>query len=313
MFSEICGRKDYYNHEGKGKFMELVKEIGFAEGDIPMVLGDKAKAAECPFIKMDDDFPLKKDFKSTAQRNQAIFQVIQRCYRYGQIYGMLTYHKNVNWQGFFKQEKGKDAVMSRMINALKYYSAIDPLGRDDHYQQFMEFVNETYSGFLQDFSSIFTDYGTPKKLADVQKRKRKQFESMVKSNVTNSLLMWLGKNKGHRFANSAYLKNRSVDKNLVLFHRDLFDAMHSYLVHGYDIGLRIRVQKLTTDPKDLPIIFYFPNKARIPDQSAYSHVKPPMDSKMMKYPDPAFGYVAMVYSNKYRVYVFAKKDCITRS
>ena len=312
MISEICGRKDYYDENGKGKFMKLVKEIKFVEGDIPMALGDKATASKCPLIKMDDNFPLKKNIKSKAQRNQAIFQVIQRCYRYGQIYGMLTHYKNVNWQGFFKREKGKDAVMSRMINALKYYSAIDPLGRDDHYMQFMEFVNETYTGFLQDFSSIFTDYGTPKKLAAVQKRMRKEFESMVKSNVTNSLLKWLGKNKGHRFANNAYLSDRSVDKNLVVFHRDLFDAMHSYLVHGYDIGLRIRVQKLTSPEREIPCIFYFPNYVRVPKESAYAHVKPAVDPKMMKYKDPSFDFVQMIYAGTNRVYVFAKKDCICR-
>merc|ERR1711879_588397 len=106
--------------------------------------------------------------------------------------------------------------------------------------------------------------------------------------------------------------DRSKDKNLVLFHRDLFDAMHSWLVHGYDIGLRIKVQKLTTDPKDMPIIFYFPGKARIPKESDYSHVKPPVDRRMMKHSDPAFDYVRTIYTNKYRVYVFARKDCITR-
>ena len=190
--------------------MEIVKEIGFAEDDIPMVLGDKAKAAECPFIKMDNDFPLKQEFEWTAQRTQAVFQIIRRCYRYGQIYGMLVYHQNVNWQGFFKREKGKDAVMNRIINALKYYSAIDPLGRGDHYMQFMEFVNETYTGFLNEFSSVFKDYGTPKKLADVQERYRKEFESRTRSNVTNSLLLWLRENKGHRFVKSAYLTDPSA-------------------------------------------------------------------------------------------------------
>jgi len=199
------------------------------------------------------------------------------------------------------------------MGAVKYYSAIDPLGRDDHYQQFMEFVNETYSGFLEDFASIFTDYDTPKKLQELQKRKRKEFESMTPSNVTNSLLVWLGKNKGHRFVNSTYLKDRSVDKNQVLFYRDLCDAMHSYLAHGYDIGLRIRVQKLTSDPKEIPCIFYFPGKARIPSESDYANVRPAVDPKMKKYSDPAFNYVTTVYCNQYRVYLFAKKDCITRS
>ena len=226
---------------------------------------------------------------------------------------MLTNYKNVNWQGFFKQEKGRDAVMRRMVNALKYYSAIDLLHRDDHYMQFMEFVNETYTGFLQDFVWIFTDYGTPKKLEECQKKWRDEFGAMTPSNETNSLLVWLVEcHTGHRFKNTEYLSDRNKDKNLVLFHRDLFDAMHSYLVHSYDIGLRIKVQRLTTDPKDMPTIFYFPNKARIPRESDYKHVKPAVDRKMMKYEDPAFDFVRIIYTNKYRVYVFARKDCITR-
>ena len=197
--TEICGRTDYFNTEGTGKFMECVQKIKFHEADIGMALGFKAKAANCPFIKMDTDFPLKKNYRSKAAKNRAIFQVIQRCFKYGQIYGMLTYHKNVNWQGYFKEVRGRDAVLDRMINALKYYSAIDPLGRDDHYQQFMEFVNDTYSGrlmnpdthewsgLLQDFCWLFMDYGEHRSvnriepLDDIQRRKRPEFESMAQS------------------------------------------------------------------------------------------------------------------------------------
>ena len=197
--------------------MECVQKIKFHEADIGMALGFKAKAANCPFIKMDTDFPLKKNYRSKAAKNRAIFQVIQRCFKYGQIYGMLTYHKNVNWQGYFKEVRGRDAVLDRMINALKYYSAIDPLGRDDHYQQFMEFVNDTYSGrlmnpdthewrgLLQDFCWLFMDYGEHRNvnriepLDDIQRRKRPEFESMTPCNETNCLLSWLGENKGYRF------------------------------------------------------------------------------------------------------------------
>ena len=327
---EICGRTDYFNTDGTGKFMECVQKLQFMEMDIPKVLGDKAKPNRCPFIKMDGDFPLKKEYRSKADRNKAIFQVIQRCYKYGQIYGMLTYHKNVNWQGYFKEVRGRDAVLNRMINALKYYSAIDPLARDDHYQQFMEFVNDTYCGrimndynewrgLLQDFCWLFMDYGEHRNvrrvepLEDIQRRKRPEFESMTPCNETNCLLCWLGSNKGHRFKNSEYIKDRTKDKNRVLFHRDLLDAMHCYLVHGYDVGLRIKVMTLGQEPKDIPCIFYARGKCTNPD-CEYMHERAEVDRTMRRYRDPSFRFVTSIQcGSKYKVFVFAKEDCITRS
>jgi len=329
-YYEICGRTDYFNTDGIGKFMECVQSMNFKEVDIAKALGEKATAAKCPFIAMDDDFPLKKDYRTKAAREKAIFQVIQRCYKYGQIYGMLAYHKEVNWQGFFKEVRGRDAVANRMINALKYYSSIDPLGRDDHYQQFMEFVNDTYTGriankygewrgLLQDFAWMFMDYGEHRNanrvetLKSIQSRMRPHFESMCPCNETNCLLCWLGSNKGHRFKNSAYIKDRSKDKNRVLFYRDLLDAMHCYLVHGYDVGLRIKVMTMPTEPQDIPCIFYARGKCTNPD-CEYLHERHPVDNSWRRYRDPTFRFVTSIQcSSKYKVFVFSREDCITRS
>ena len=200
-----------------------------------------------------------------------------------------------------------------MLIALKHISRMDPLNRGTHHKQFQHFINESYTNLLSDFCTIFSDYGTPKRLEAVQKRMRKDFESMLKSNETNSLLKWLEKNKGHRFADSLYLKDRSFDENLVLFHRDLFDAMHSYLMHGYDIGLRIRVQRLMTRTEDIPKISRSQGDVHIPDLHEYSHIVPAVNLKMMKYKDPSFDFVQMIYAGTNRVYVFAKNDCISRS
>ena len=120
-------------------------------------------------------------------------------------------------------------------------------------------------------------------------------------------------NTGHRFKNSEYIKNRAVDKNRVLFHRDLLDAMHAYLVHGYDVGLRIKVLALGTEPRDIPCIFYARGKCTNPD-CEYMHKRQVVDRSMRRYRDPSFRFVTSIQcSSKYKVFVFAKEDCITRS
>merc|ERR1719361_2207135 len=308
------GRKGYYNQQGMGKFMQFVKKHGLNEKDLPKIMN---KALDM-LPKMDTNFPLKKTKIDAAARKNAIYQVVERCYNYGQIYGLMTHHKTVNWQCFYKPVKGndkagRDAVLERMINALKYYAQLDPMHKEANYVQFMEFCNDTYGQVLRDYFYIMNDYPSQDKVEALQKRVKKMFKGMVAPTATNSLLVWLGENKGHRFSNSHYLADRSLDKNNVMFYRDLFDSMYCYLVHNYDVGLRIKVQRITSDKMKIPQVFYFPNKARVPKDSDYAHLKPKVSAAMKRFADPQFKHVATRYCGQERVLVFAKNDAITRT
>jgi len=89
-YYEDMGRKDYYNEDGRGKFMEFTEMNGFDEDQMEEQLGHNVEAMECLYIDMDGDFPLKKKYKTTEERNEAIFHVLQDCYRLGRKSRSIT-------------------------------------------------------------------------------------------------------------------------------------------------------------------------------------------------------------------------------
>lgn len=82
-YYEDMGRDDYYDEDGKGKFIEFVEINGFDEDQMEDQLGHNVEAMECLYLEMDENFPLKNSYKTTEQRNVAIFNVLQDCYRLG--------------------------------------------------------------------------------------------------------------------------------------------------------------------------------------------------------------------------------------
>lgn len=78
-----CGRTDYVNNDGVGKFAEFMERRGHKnEEAVGQELGDGACAGNCSFLAMDDDFPLSRDYESEERRNETIFKVFQFCFRW---------------------------------------------------------------------------------------------------------------------------------------------------------------------------------------------------------------------------------------
>lgn len=97
----------------------------YSEADIALDLGDAAKPDDCLLIDVDDDFPLKKEYRTQKGRKSAVFKVMQRCYKYGR-YGILSCYKHIDWKLYFRStwacsfdEDGECPSMWRMVNALK--------------------------------------------------------------------------------------------------------------------------------------------------------------------------------------------------
>ncbi len=71
----ICRRSDYFNEDGKGKFILFAEQNKLSEEDINLELGDSVNPDDCLFIDIDDDFPLKKEYHSGNDRKTAVFKV----------------------------------------------------------------------------------------------------------------------------------------------------------------------------------------------------------------------------------------------
>eukprot|EP01083_Nonionella_stella_P186723 684395_1 len=77
-----CGRNDYLDENGIGKFMRFVTTHAFDEDE----LGDEIDSDECLFVEMDPTFPLQSlagDQITEQLRNEEIVKILKHCYEHG--------------------------------------------------------------------------------------------------------------------------------------------------------------------------------------------------------------------------------------
>eukprot|EP01084_Bolivina_argentea_P129335 228429_1 len=130
--------------------------------------------------------------------------------------------------------------LKRMINALIYYSYVDVVNSNKEKDQFLKFCNETYVWLLNDYIHIIDKHD----INDIDYMKQschlfKKFEFISDCNVNNCLLL----SRHYRDRNNDNIEESKYDSNELIFHRDLMDSMHTYLIHLYDIGMRVKINE----------------------------------------------------------------------
>eukprot|EP01084_Bolivina_argentea_P290950 499948_1 len=83
LYYENVGRTDYVNNDGIGKFLQFATDNGLEEDDIDDELGEFVDAADCIYIDFDDDFPFESNFDDENKRKEAMFKILQNCYKFG--------------------------------------------------------------------------------------------------------------------------------------------------------------------------------------------------------------------------------------
>eukprot|EP01084_Bolivina_argentea_P129434 228611_1 len=98
IYYKTCGRNDYYDEKGNGKFMKFVTKNAFDPNMIELELGDNVKPEECLYIEMDQDFPLheQEQNQTNSSRNTKIFNIIKHCYKYGSAPNTFLYESKQN-------------------------------------------------------------------------------------------------------------------------------------------------------------------------------------------------------------------------
>jgi len=87
---------------------------------------------------------------------------------------------------------------------------------------------------MDDFVAIFED---ARCVAEIQTAKADAFTLMKASNSRNCLLLYPTQKK-QRWLDSRSLKPGRQNRNMFL--RDLLDAAQCYLVHDFDVGIRLK-------------------------------------------------------------------------
>lgn len=180
------------------------------------------------------------------------------------------------------EEDGLYSHIDRMIYTLRYYSKVDVVNKRADKEQFLEFVDETYVSLLKDYVRIMERHrdadGSEKDIELIQKRKAKQFRLLCACSSENCFMLF-------RHHKGAKMEAPKMEK-LSLF-RHLMDSIHCYLVHSFDIGLRLRI--------------YEQSDAR------------PKKPKWSNDSDVQFEFKGRMRVNRHWVDVFATKDAQARS
>eukprot|EP01083_Nonionella_stella_P280483 954178_1 len=80
-----CGRQDYFNKNGQGKFRVFMTAMDFDDDIIKIQLEyDLKQAKNCKLVEFDKNFPiLNTNIKNEQERIEEIFKILQNCYLYG--------------------------------------------------------------------------------------------------------------------------------------------------------------------------------------------------------------------------------------
>ena len=247
-----CDRKDYFDEDGKGKFLQFVDINDFDEEQVEGELGDDVEPNDCSLLDMDDDFPLmdSEQNQDTKQRNAAILKVLQHCYKHGQSpLSVVTTEedqeedeKEVQKEDQKEEEEKDWTHLDRMISTLRHYSKLDLSANEEDKQQFLDLIH--FDGLLGDFVHIMAMHST-EDIELVQRIKSEQFQLFSKCSSTNCLFLFNQDSKKKELQ-----KQSDESMEGLPFYRELMDAMHCYLVHSFDVGLRIKVTETASESAD---------------------------------------------------------------
>ncbi len=302
-----CGRSDYLDEGGNGKFLEFAKANALNEHNVEMELEYATTNSNCSLalVDIDDDFPFPPDVaskhESPTDRNNAILKVIGSCSKFG-CYAVLSCCGGSKFGLYAETEmkcmKHSDGRfecdrIDRMMDALIYLSKMDIGNRDDDRNAFKQFVEETYVSLLEDYCHIFKEHGNLEELTILAQLKPEAFRSLKSCGVHNCYYS-LSKvtEYGHYFRDSDYLRKMDTDPDDVSFWWDLMDSMHCHLFHLHDMGSRIKY----TDGR---------SRSKVPEEETWKEQNARTQS-MMKRDDSNFHFERYCHFGHLGVYIFAQ-------
>jgi len=212
-------------------------------------------------INGDDDAKIQSESSnmSGCERDAMVRDVLRRCLCFGKA-GILQRYQSIDWSLFERKEadvcsfsgqspsaevsEGSTCThLQRMINALIYYSKFDIIDNDASKQQLMDLADREdggqYPALLDDYMHCMAHHSESKHVDYLQQTQSQQFGLIDKCDINNCLLLFRASKEDE------YRLDDDAD-SLDFFYRDLMDALHCYLVHSYDIGLRIKVRPSTS-------------------------------------------------------------------
>ena len=301
-----CGRKDYYNAAGKGKFVEFVMRKKWNKRKLVESLGDRLrKKPSALWTEIDADFPSPRlvvvsdsksddesDGKMSDQKmeNEIKCRVLRRCMVYGAKSCCVP----------LEMVDGGCYHLDRMLVALQFYATLD-LNVEVDCDRFMRFMKQQYTALLYDFEHIVECHGDWKSMGKYVDRSRLD-RLGTGCNVVNCLLIFRQKMD---LDTLQYLEHGDGSNDELMFYRDLMDSMHCLLAHGCDIGIFSLSDWLL-----IGLRLFFADAFC---EGMKIKIGGGPEVKAMKWKHPLYDYMSTVQCGKEQVAVFSTSWCMTRN
>ena len=123
----------------------------------------------------------------------------------------------------------------RIITGLKYYLSLDELTNSVNQKQLSQYCSEEYCSLLNDYIHVMRDHSD-----DLDEIYAFMSEDCnLHCNVNECALL----RRHHR---NRQITHSACEDSLFMFYQDIFDSLHCYLLHSFDMGLRIKKQTVNT-------------------------------------------------------------------
>ncbi len=162
-------------------------------------------------------------------------------------------YKNGNADIFKQEQRGCKRIIKqcqctkRIIKALQYYDTLDVENNENDKDKLINFSENIYKGLLNDFIHFIEYHNDSIQLEQVSNILQKAYNFKTCDVTKCGKAIRHNRDKTH----DEQKYNGKEDETFV-FYRDLFDQIHCYLYHLFDIGLRIKQSNLYNDcPVDI--------------------------------------------------------------
>ena len=134
------------------------------------------------------------------------------------------------------------AYINRIIKALRFYQSLDSDNIESN-DKLMQYCTEKCPSMLNDYIHLITEHN--EHLEAIHESLRK-YDDLQECNITTCKFVV----HHHRNRNNKKYVNAHSDHKKIEYYKDLFGTIHCYLLHSFDVGLRIKSAELEIEKNE---------------------------------------------------------------
>ena len=135
--------------------------------------------------------------------------------------------------------------LKRILYALNYYKVLDLDNNHTNYPLLIQFCDETYKEFLNDYQHVISTHSDHLEQINDELINDQNFGDCVYSEC-----ILFDRYHGNDAMQREESLNKDIDDTKVIFYQNLFDAMHNFLFHLFQTGMRVKRNIIQSNDND---------------------------------------------------------------